>query len=221
MGHFGEQKWQVYEKKHFAHHAVFGFSHLSLGQILWKEGGEGTEPQSLGSHEESDVELAMLITSVLCQEATTQEKLIYQELINQINEDLRPHLLELSLKILIIQDLDFDPLTSEERKFWNSFSQWERSMLLTGNPIGIPGLSTQLCCMPGPTPVAPPAPGVVPVQPPLAPGAPAPPALTPQVAAAPLTARGSQTRRANLRPRSGRFIPRDQCLSDCYPMALA
>ena len=28
----------------------------------------------------------------------------------------------MALKILINQDLDFDPLTSEERKFWNSFA---------------------------------------------------------------------------------------------------
>ena len=94
--------------------------------------------QTFDNAEESDAEMATVITSVLCDEATLHEKIINQKLINKINEDLRPHLLEVALKILINQDLDFYPLTLEETKFWNSFSQWERSMLLTGSPIGIP-----------------------------------------------------------------------------------
>ena len=57
----------------------------------------------------------------------------------------RPYLLEVALKILINQDQDLDPLTFAERKFWDSFSQWERSMLLTGNPM--PEWRTDLCSM--------------------------------------------------------------------------
>ena len=33
--------------------------------------------------------------------------------------------LDLALKILIYQDLDNDPLTSQEREAWNSFLQWK------------------------------------------------------------------------------------------------
>ena len=98
--------------------------------------------------------MATLITSVLYEEATTQEKIINQKLIIQFNEDLRPHSLEVALKILINQDLDFDPLTSEETKFWNLFSQWERGMLLTVNTIGILDWRTQLCSIPGQTQAA-------------------------------------------------------------------
>ena len=58
---------------------------------------------------------------------------------------LKTYTLEVAIKILINQDLDFYPLTSEERKFWNSFAQWERSMLMTGSPIRIPKWRTQLC----------------------------------------------------------------------------
>ena len=101
--------------------------------------------QTFGNVDNSDAKMATLITSVLCEEATMHEKTINQKLINQISEDLRPHLLEAALKILINQDLYFDSLTSEERKFWNSFSQWERSMLLTGNPM--PEWRTDLCSM--------------------------------------------------------------------------
>ena len=140
------------------------------------EKGEGNGAlQIFDNVGESDAEMAKLITSVLCEEATAHEKTINQKLISQINEDLRPHLLEEALKILINQDLDFDLLTSEERKFWNSFSQWERSMLLTGSPIGIPEWRTRLCSMPGPTPEvpAPPAPAAIPAPAPL-PQAPAP-----------------------------------------------
>lgn len=40
--------------------------------------------------------------------------------------------MEVTLKILIYHDLDFDPLAHEERNFWNLFSQLARSVLLTG-----------------------------------------------------------------------------------------
>ena len=69
--------------------------------------------------------------------ATTLEKLINKLLISVIEEDHGPYLLEVALKILINQDQDLDPLTPTKRTFWNSFSQWERSILLTGDPIGI------------------------------------------------------------------------------------
>ena len=38
------------------------------------------------------------ISAVLCEQATRQEKLINQKLINVINEDQRPYLLEVALK---------------------------------------------------------------------------------------------------------------------------
>ena len=149
--------------------------HLSLSWSEIVEKGEGSgATQTFDNAGESDAVMVTLITSVLCEEASTHEKSIDQKINNQINEDLRPHLLEVALKILINQDLDFDPLTSEERKFWNSYSQCERSMLLTGNPIGIPEWRTRLCSMPGPAPTAPPAPAAPPPVP-----APPPPILAP------------------------------------------
>ena len=158
------------------------------------ENGEGSGAiQTFGNAGESDAEMATLIASVLCKEATTQEKMINQKLINQINAYLRPHLLEVAQNILINQDLDFDPLTSEERKFWNSFSQWERSMLLTGNPIRIPEWRTRLCSMPGPAPTAPAPPA--PAAPPPAP-APPPPAPAPEAPAAPAPLIPSTSNRA-------------------------
>ena len=194
--------------------------HPSLSWSKTVKQGEGNGVvQTFGNADESDAEMAMLITSVLCEEASMHEKAINQKLINQINEDLRPHLLEVALKILINQDLDFDPLTSEERKFWNSFSQWERSMLLTGNPIGIPEWRTQLVGMPGRTPTAPapPAPAVVP--------APAPPPLPPAPAPAPapappvpsISGRATRTRRPEPRHQPGRFDHWDRHHSGCYP----
>ena len=63
--------------------------------------------------------------------------------------------MELALKVLTNQDQDFHPLTSEEREIWNSFSKWERSVILTGSPLWMPEWRTKLCAMPGPLAPAP------------------------------------------------------------------
>lgn len=63
--------------------------------------------------------------------------------------------MELALKVLTNQDQDVDPLTSKEREIWNSFSRWERSVILTGSPLGMPEWRTDLCAMPGPSAPAP------------------------------------------------------------------
>ena len=162
--------------------------------------GEGSDVvQTFGNMDNSDAEMATLITSVLCEEASTHEKTINQKLINQINEDLRPHLLEVALKILINQDLDFDPLTSEERKFWDSFSLWERSVILTGDPTGIPEWRTQLVAMPGQLPAAPAPPGPAAVQVP-APPPPPPPAPNPAPPVPSTSGRTNRTRRPDPPP---------------------
>ena len=78
---------------------------LSWSEIRQKGEGNGAV-RTFDNAEESDAKMATLITSVLCDEATMHGKTINQKIINKINKDLRPHLLEVTVKILINQDRD-------------------------------------------------------------------------------------------------------------------
>ena len=66
-------------------------------------------------------------------------------LINLIDASQRPYILGLSYKLCINQDLDFDPFTPEERRFWESLDPQERYLLLTGIPLALPEYHTKLC----------------------------------------------------------------------------
>ena len=87
-------------------------------------------------------------------------------LINLIDAGLRPYILDLSHRLCINQDLDFDPFTPQERHFWESLDPQERNTLLTGNPLALPEYRTQLCIFhktPSQAPAAPaPLPPAVP-----------------------------------------------------------
>ena len=80
------------------------------------------------------------------------------------------------MAILISQDPSVEALTPSEQVLYNRYAGWERSLLTSGDPTGIPEYRTGLFCkMPGATP-APPAP-----PPPAPPMGPAGPPLAPQV----------------------------------------
>lgn len=90
----------------------------------------------------------------------------------------QPYLLDLQLKILRSSTQDPDPLTPEEREFYNRFSPWERNVITTGSPIGIPEYRTRLIAMPGETiPAPPPPPGPMPNVAAPVPGPVGPPAI--------------------------------------------
>ena len=75
------------------------------------------------------------------------------------------YLRELASKVYTNPDPDVDALTPQERNYYDSFSPWLRSVILTGNPIGVPETRPFLCKMPGklPNPImAAPAPAVAP-----------------------------------------------------------
>jgi hypothetical protein len=144
---------------------------------LSSQQGEGWDAaQDVQPQETEDQQLAAAINLLLfgAKPSLREKRKINHQLINAIEINQRPYLLEVAIKILSNSNPDIDPLTSEERHLWNSFSQWERSVMLTGNPIGIPEWRPYLCKMPGRNEAAAPPPAVV-APPPAAVAAPPPP----------------------------------------------
>ena len=124
----------------------------------WAALEQGEEAQD--ANQNDHINLAYTVNLIFNDQHCSKRKLdTNQKLINAINTEWcnqrRPYLLELALKVLTNQDQDVDPLTSKEREIWNSFSRWERSVILTGSPLGMPEWRTDLCAMPGPSTPAP------------------------------------------------------------------
>ena len=102
--------------------------------------GEGLDNDS---NEDPHTNWAYAVNLMFSKEASKHKSINNQKLINSMNDakelkEIRPYLLDHALKILTNQDLEVDPLTSQERTDWNKFSTWERSVILTGSPLGIP-----------------------------------------------------------------------------------
>jgi len=89
-------------------------------------------------------------------------------LINTAKQLARPYLLELCFKILRSPPEVAEPLTPQERSFYEQFTPWQRSMITTGSPFGIPEYRQGLIAMPGRTRPAPAPMGPPPAAPPLA-----------------------------------------------------
>ena len=122
------------------------------------EEGEGLDSES---KEDPNTELVYTVNLMVSKKVSSRKSINYQQLINLINDtkeinEIRQYFFDHALKILTNQDPDVNPLTPQERTARHEFSTWERSVILTGSPLGVPELRTNLSAMPGPTPVAPP-----------------------------------------------------------------
>lgn len=93
----------------------------------------------------------------------TRSRMMKAELAGQVNlindqtlrrRSLTPleshYITQLALRIYSNQIPDFDPLTSAERKLWDSLSKQEICLYLTGSPIGIPEWQSTVYYGPGP-----------------------------------------------------------------------
>jgi len=149
----------------------------------------------------------------------TQAKQLIKNL--QANQDqLRPYLRRLYLAILTSQDPNLEALTPSEQLLYNRHAGWERSLLTSGDPLGIPEYRSGLFCkMPGPTPAA------APPQPPPPVGGPmGPPAVLPVPVGPPIpgtSVRGRTTRdpsRGRMPRRKRTVEPSDRRLRSSGPV---
>jgi hypothetical protein len=110
------------------------------------------------------------------EERETQAKQLIKNL--QANqEQLKSYLRRLYLGILINQNPELEALTPSEKLLYDRYTGWERSLITTGNPIGIPEYRTGLHLrMPGRTTMGPMGP---PPPPPPGPAIPPPPIPVP------------------------------------------
>ena len=140
-----------------------------------------SSPSSNSAPISSPSTLISAFTASLGEEQAKPEKQAWSliNLMDQAHALLAPYLRSLYIRVLNRQFGEVDPLTSQERRIFDSYTPWQRAVITTGSPLGMPEHRPYLSTMPGPTPGGPP-PQAAP-----APGPPAGVAL-PVPAAAPM-----------------------------------
>jgi hypothetical protein len=140
-------------------------------QEFFSQGEEQQQQSDQQANQSKLISMAIPLTQTIKKQA--QGSCAVQAVINLINQTqafANQYLLGLYLRVLRSPFGSPDPLTSEERKLFESYQPWERNLYTTGNPLSAPEYRTRLCAMPGRPKYVPPAP-MGPMGPPAAPAA--------------------------------------------------